>query len=78
MYRLAKWICTLAHPNLTAGIALLLLLGMVAGIPAAAQTLPRVLVYTRNYSSDGKGYVHDNIASSVAAIQKMGAEKGLR
>ncbi len=36
----------------------------------------RVLVYTRNYTPDGKGYVHDNIASSVAAIRKMGAERG--
>jgi len=76
MPRLAKWICTLAHPNLTAAIALLLLLGLVAGMPAAAQAQPRVLVYTRNYTSDGKGYVHDNIADSVAAIKKMGAEKG--
>ncbi len=32
----------------------------------------RVLVYTRN----GKGYVHENIADSVAAIKKMGAENG--
>jgi type 1 glutamine amidotransferase len=30
----------------------------------------RVLVYTKN----GKGYVHDNIASAVASIQKMGVE----
>src|SRR5207248_224040 len=29
---------------------------------------PKVLVYTRN----GKGYVHDNIASSVEANRKMG------
>ena len=33
---------------------------------------PRILVYTRNYTPDGKGYVHDNIAASVAAIRKMG------
>ena len=41
----------------------------------AAQTAPqpRILVYTRNYTPDGKGYVHDNIADSVAAIRKMGA-----
>ena len=39
-----------------------------------AQAMPRVLVYTRNYSADGKGYVHKNIAESVAAIQRMGAE----
>lgn len=32
----------------------------------------RVLVYTKN----GKGYVHDNIESSVKAIQKLGEEKG--
>lgn len=36
----------------------------------------RVLVYTRNYTPDGKGYVHDNIATSVEAIQKLGAENG--
>jgi type 1 glutamine amidotransferase len=76
MHRFAKLICTLAHPNLTAAIAQLLLLGMVAGMLAAAQIQPRVLVYTRNYTSNGKGYVHDNIADSVAAIRKMGAEKG--
>ena len=33
-----------------------------------------VLVYTKN----GKGYVHDNIASAVAAIQKLGSEKGFQ
>ena len=32
----------------------------------------KVLVYTRN----GKGYVHENIAASVAAIEKMGRENG--
>src|SRR5580704_7259386 len=44
----------------------------------AAQTAPkpRILVYTRNYTPDGKGYVHDNIASGVAAIRKMGAANG--
>lgn len=36
----------------------------------------KVLVYTRNYTPDGKGYVHDNIKASVAAIQKMGKENG--
>ena len=45
----------------------------------AAQTAPqpRILVYTRNYTPDGKGYVHDNIAASVAAIRKMGAGVGI-
>ena len=32
----------------------------------------KVLVYTKN----GKGYVHDNIQSSVKSIQKLGQEKG--
>jgi type 1 glutamine amidotransferase len=36
----------------------------------------KVLVYTRNYTPDGKGYVHENIAASVAAIRKMGSENG--
>ena len=34
----------------------------------------RVLVYTRN----GKGYVHENIPYSVAAIQKLGQERSFR
>jgi type 1 glutamine amidotransferase len=43
-----------------------------------AQVAPQahILVYTRNYTLDGKGYVHDNIAASVAAIRKMGDEAG--
>ena len=32
----------------------------------------RILVYTRN----GEGYVHDNIAASVAAIEQIGRERG--
>jgi type 1 glutamine amidotransferase len=36
----------------------------------------KILVYTRNYTRDGKGYVHDNIQDSVNAIKKMGAENG--
>jgi uncharacterized protein len=60
--------------------ALALLLPFVLPASAAfaqlAATAPKVLVYTRNYTPDGKGYVHDNIASSVDAIKKMGAEKG--
>ena len=49
---------------------------MVAGLPLTAAAQGRVLVYTRSYTSDGKGYVHENISSSVEAIKKMGAEKG--
>jgi type 1 glutamine amidotransferase len=45
---------------------------------SAAYAVPlkgiRVLVYTKN----GKGYVHDNIAASVACIQKLGKENGFK
>jgi len=34
----------------------------------------KVLVYTKN----GKGYVHDNIPSAVACIQKLGSEYGFK
>jgi len=40
--------------------------------PTGALAGTRVLVYTRN----GEGYVHDNIASSVAAIRRMGTAHG--
>lgn len=33
---------------------------------------PRVLVFTKN----GKGYVHDNLATATEAIRKLGAENG--
>lgn len=36
----------------------------------------KILVYTRNFVSTGKGFVHDNIATCAAAIQKMGQENG--
>ena len=48
-------------------LALVLLLGAICCASAAER---RILVYTKN----GKGYVHDNIAASVAAIKKLGAE----
>jgi type 1 glutamine amidotransferase len=40
--------------------------------PTGALDGARVLVYTRN----GEGYVHDNVAASVAAIQRMGRAHG--
>jgi type 1 glutamine amidotransferase len=40
--------------------------------PTGALAGARVLVYTRN----GEGYVHDNIAASVAAIRRMGTAHG--
>lgn len=44
--------------------------------PAANAAEKKILVYTRNFVTNGKGYVHDNIAASVEAIRKMGAENG--
>ena len=52
------------------------LLLAVSLVPVSADAQRKVLVYTRNYTPDGKGYVHENIAASVAAIRKMGADRG--
>lgn len=50
---------------------------LLAALPVPLVAAPkRVLVYTRNYTPDGKGYVHDNLADSVAAIRKLGEENG--
>lgn len=48
-----------------------------AAVPGA-EPLPKVLLYTRNgLTLDGKkGYVHDNIPHSIAAIREMGVENG--
>ncbi len=58
-------------------LILLLSLGLTTALSqsaTAAQT--RVLVYTRNHVTNGQGYVHDNIATSVEAIKKIGLENG--
>ena len=62
--------------RLLLAISVAIFAAMFASAPIAAATQPRILVYTRNYTPDGKGYGHDNIAASVEAIQKMGAENG--
>ena len=50
----------------------------VVGVPASRAEEKRILVYTRNGPTlDGKkGFVHDNIANSVAAIKQLGAANG--
>ncbi len=58
------------------GACLLGVMGLLPSLAAQTPPKPRILVYTRNYTPDGKGYVHDNIAASVAAIRKMGDEAG--
>lgn len=57
----------------------LLLLGLLlvtAGCVSMPETPHRVLVYTRNFTKDGKGYVHDNVATGIAMITKLGQENG--
>lgn len=52
---------------------------MLGGVALAGPDLaPRILVYTRNgLTLEGKkGYIHENRASSVAAIQRLGVEHG--
>lgn len=56
-----------------------LTLAFLGGLVAhGAAPLPKVLLYTRNgLTIDGKkGYVHDNIPNSIAAIRKLGEENG--
>lgn len=60
---------------LTATFILLTFCASVSTTAFAAEH-NRVLVYTRNYTPDGKGYVHDNLAASVEAIRKLGQENG--
>ena len=50
---------------------------LVAGLCIAQSPAKRVLVYTRNYTPDGKGYVHENIAASVEAFRRTGAQHGI-
>ena len=60
-----------ARNAITRALRLCLVLGLFLGaICLAAASERRVLVYTKN----GKGYVHDNIAASVVALKKLGAE----
>lgn len=53
-----------------------LLLVLLAAPVATLADEPRLLVYTRSYTPDGKGYVHANIAHSVEALKSLGAEMG--
>src|SRR5689334_6906243 len=59
-------------------VALVVLAGSAFAAEPAAPTgdKKKVLVYTRNYVTNGKGFVHDNIQTSIEAITKMGEENG--
>jgi type 1 glutamine amidotransferase len=58
------------------GILVLALAFLGADFLHGAEPLPRILLYTRNglTIAGKKGYIHANIPSSVAAIEKLGAE----
>ena len=51
-----------------------LALVFIASLPVVAAD--KVLVYTRNFTKDGKGFVHDNIAACAKAITELGQENG--
>lgn len=49
----------------------------MAALASATNAADKVLVYTRNHVTNGKGFVHDNIAASVAAVKELCAENGV-
>jgi type 1 glutamine amidotransferase len=59
---------------------LLTILCTILAVTLHAAELPLVLVYTHNgLTADGKkGYVHDNIADCVKAIEKLGTQNGFQ
>jgi type 1 glutamine amidotransferase len=59
------------------GCKALLAAGFSACLLVTANAAPKVLIYTRNHVTNGKGYVHDNIAVSVTAVKELCAEKGI-
>jgi type 1 glutamine amidotransferase len=63
--------------NVNAAMLLAVTVALLAGdaLGAAAER-KKVLVYTRNHVTNGKGFVHDNIPNSIEAIKKIGAEDG--
>ncbi|MBN8459022.1 MAG: ThuA domain-containing protein [Verrucomicrobia bacterium] len=55
-----------------------LVAGCFAVCSLAAMAEPAVLIYTRNHVTNGTGFVHDNIATSVAAVKELCGEKGIK
>ncbi len=68
---------TPCHRQATPVRRLTTLLGLAAALTGTAGAADRILIYTRNHTPDGKGYVHDNIAASVAAFQAIAKAEGL-
>lgn len=54
-------------------LAILIIFGLIQAAGAQDSSEKRILIYTRN----GEGYVHENIASSVAALEKICREEGI-
>lgn len=54
-------------------LAVCLSILLCVAFAVSAATERRILVYTKN----GKGFVHDNIPHSIAAIKKLGQENGI-
>lgn len=54
-------------------VILLLAGGLFRILPGTTGDEKRILIYTKN----GEGYVHENIAASVAALEKICAEEGI-
>jgi type 1 glutamine amidotransferase len=55
-------------------VAVLFLLGLSQAFAGDPVRERRILIYTKN----GEGYVHENIAASVAALEKICREEGIR
>lgn len=68
-----RTLLSLLAPALLAGAATT----SSAADPATAATQAKVLVYTRNHVTNVKGYVHDNIAASVAALKEICTPLGI-
>ena len=57
--------------------AVISLFACLTGHLVAESPASKVLIYTRNHVTHGKGFVHDNIAVSVAAVKELCADKGI-
>ncbi len=62
----------------TASLGGLLAALLIAGLCISQSPSKRVLVYTRNYTPDSKGYVHENISASAEAFRRIGAQHAIQ
>ena len=57
-------------------LAFVAVVSLLAGSSLALAEPVKVLAYTRNFVTNGKGFVHDNIASNVAMLKELGKANG--